>query len=318
MSLLTKHTTAIDNVINLGNGAVTQALKNYFGLGGISRNEDFVNALTLPLGSWQARNWDPAVSTDAFFEFCDQLVGNEDDDEGEAGVAERAYAQLGDALFDALGFALPSWPGRSFASFSNYAAFVKENIAAACPEEEDQDFCFGNAEYSDADTSIKGAEWKAWPAQFCAEWGYLQGGAPEGHPSIVSRLITPEYTGEICVLAFPPGKLFQMPAEPNVTAINQWGAFEIAADRLAFIDGSADPWIYATPHSPDADEPDREDSLTRPFKLIKGGVHHWDENGLEDGKDEPKRIRKIHEDEVEFVRAWMAEWRGKGKWRTDE
>lgn len=265
MDLLTKHTAAIDSLLNLANGPVTQALKSYFGLGGVSRDEDFVNALTLPLGAWQARNWDPAVSTEAFFEFCDQLVGGDDGDEGEVG------GELGEALRGVVH--LPSWPGRSFASFSNYAAFVKENIAAACPDEEDQDTCFSNAEYADSDTSIKGAEWKAWPAQFCAEWGYLQGGAPEGHPTIVSRLLSPEYAGEICSLAFPPGELFAMPAAPNVTEINQWGALEIAADRLAFIDGSADPWVYATPHSPNGERGgEREDTLKRPFKLIKGGV----------------------------------------------
>ncbi len=269
MSLLTKHTAAIDSLLGLNNGPLTQALKNYFGLGGISRDEDFVNALTLPLGAWQARNWDPQVSTDAFFDFCDRLVGDEDD--GEPGVAERVWAGMEEALREYV--RLPSWPGRSFASFANYAAFVKDEIAAACPDEADQDGCFGNGEYASEDVSIRGAEWKAWPAQFCAEWGYLQGGAPEGHPTIVSRLLTPEYAGEICELAFPPGKEFAMPASPNVTAVNQWGGLELAADRLAFIDGSADPWIYATPHSPNAEGGgERADSLKRPFKLIEGGV----------------------------------------------
>lgn len=270
MDLLTKHTAAVDSLLGLGNRAVSQALKNYFGLGGVTRDEDFVNALTLPLGAWQARNWDPAVSTDAFFEFCDQLVGEE---EGEAGVAERLWGQMEGALRGVIH--LPSWPGRSFASFANYAAFVKENIAAACPEDEDdQDACFGNAEYANDDTSLAGAEWKAWPAQFCAEWGYLQtGNAPPGHPTIVSRLLTLEYTAEICALAFPPGEMYAIPAAPNVTAINQWGGLELAADRLAFVDGSADPWIFATPHSPLADGGgEREDTIKRPFKLIEGGV----------------------------------------------
>ena len=53
--------------------------------------------------------------------------------------------------------------------------------------------------------------------------------------------------------------------------------------------------------------------------LIKG-VHHWDENSLSpDSKQkEPKVIRKIHEQEVEFVKAWMKEWRGRGKWRMGD
>lgn len=46
--------------------------------------------------------------------------------------------------------------------------------------------------------------------------------------------------------------------------------------------------------------------------------HHWDENGLVNGVGEPKEIRKVHEAEVAFVREWMAEWKGRGKWRTEQ
>ena len=37
--------------------------------------------------------------------------------------------------------------------------------------------------------------------------------------------------------AFPPGEYSSVPALPNITAINAFGGFDIAADRLAFIDG---------------------------------------------------------------------------------
>jgi hypothetical protein len=37
--------------------------------------------------------------------------------------------------------------------------------------------------------------------------------------------------------AFPPGKHFEIPAMPNITAVNALGDFDIAADRLAIIDG---------------------------------------------------------------------------------
>jgi hypothetical protein len=47
------------------------------------------------------------------------------------------------------------------------------------------------------------------------------------------------------------------------------------------------------------------------------GVHHWDENGLLDREKEPKEIQKIHREEVEFVKAWLKEWKGRGKWKMD-
>ena len=42
---------------------------------------------------------------------------------------------------------------------------------------------------------------------------------------------------------------------------------------------------------------------------MSDGVHHYDENGLSDHALEPDRIRAVHEFEVEFVRAWLDEWK---------
>jgi hypothetical protein len=52
---------------------------------------------------------------------------------------------------------------------------------------------------------------------------------------LASRRLTLKST----LQAFPPGKYFQVPALPNVTAVNALGSFGIAADRLAFIDGES-------------------------------------------------------------------------------
>lgn len=37
-------------------------------------------------------------------------------------------------------------------------------------------------------------------------------------------------------------------------------------------------------------------------------VHHYDENGLANHSAEPPEIRAIHEQEVEFVKAWLEDW----------
>ena len=76
------------------------------------------------------------------------------------------------------------------------------------------------------------------------------------------------------------------------------------------------------------------DSVDEPFKLIAGvrlqtipgfssadsidpqGVHHWDENSRIDG-DVPKVIKKVHKEEVAFVRAWMDEFDERGRWRPE-
>ena len=41
----------------------------------------------------------------------------------------------------------------------------------------------------------------------------------------------------------------------------------------------------------------------------KGGVHRYDENGLRNTEDEPPNIRKIHKEEIEFVKEWLKERR---------
>jgi hypothetical protein len=40
-------------------------------------------------------------------------------------------------------------------------------------------------------------------------------------------------------------------------------------------------------------------------------IHHYDENGLADHSEEPARIIKVHAMEVEFIKAWLEEWKQK-------
>ena len=82
-----------------------------------------------------------------------------------------------------------------------------------------------------------------------------------------------------------------MPPLPNVTAVNALGDYNIAADKLAFIDGegmlvffishlypamltahgsAVDPWRPYTPHSTYGGAVERGDTLLRPFKIIPG------------------------------------------------
>jgi hypothetical protein len=77
-------------------------------------------------------------------------------------------------------------------------------------------------------------------------------------PRIISKLLTLGYQSKICKQvnisvisvstiasnlfsacpqAFPPGKHFSVPSLPNIASVNVLGGFEIAADRLAIIDG---------------------------------------------------------------------------------
>jgi len=156
------------------------------------------------------------------------------------------------------------------------------------------------------DTSLD-QDWRLWLFQVCTEWGYFTTAPPDQNmPRIVSQLLTLGYESKICKQAFPPGKHFSVPSLPNITAVNVLGDFDIAADRLAIIDGEVDPWRPNTPHSDDAE--DRDDTTLRPFKVIPDGVHHYDEYGLANLLEEPPEIRKIHAEMIHFVNSWLRDW----------
>ncbi|THH30673.1 hypothetical protein EUX98_g3527 [Antrodiella citrinella] len=293
---LEKSIKAIDHLLETG---LRTPLKQLFGLGELQHDEDFVALLADPIGNWQAKNWDPAVGSTEFDQFCAAL---------DRPIMPRM--DLNETLFynhETDMVTLPSGIEISLAVL-NYAQYIKEKFVSQCPEEDGVEKCFGTfddekfQEFSIFDT------WRLWTFQVCTEWGYFTTAPPDpDHPRIVSKLLTLEYESMICRQAFPPGKFFTVPAFPNVTIVNALGDFDIAADRLAIIDGEVDPWKPCTPHSSYAK--DREDTILRPFKLIPNGVHHYDEFGLKNIEDEPPEILKIHKEMIHFVQEWLKDFK---------
>ncbi|KAF8139830.1 serine carboxypeptidase S28-domain-containing protein [Boletus edulis] len=243
-----------------------------------------------PLGAWQSKNWDPAVGSTSFDDFCESLskpVG--------APHIDRLVTLLDDQKIDF--------------SVLNFAQWVRENAVKPCLElNTTVEECFGT--YDDAqytNTSLT-QEWRLWQFQVCTEWGYFSTAPPDpNHPRIVSKLLTMDYATKLCRQAYPPGKHFTVPAQPDISVVNVLGDFAIAADRLAIIDGEVDPWRPCTPHSEYVK--DRKDTMLRPFKLIPNGVHHYDEYGLRDINDEPPEIKQIHYEMIEFVREWLQDFK---------
>jgi len=85
------------------------------------------------------------------------------------------------------------------------------------------------------------------------------------------------------------------------------------------IDGEQDPWRPATAHaSPfNTTAHNRTNTISEPFILIDGAVHHWDENGLFPNQTvnyppnflPPIPVRETQAQELFFVTAWMQEWK---------
>ncbi|WVW79480.1 hypothetical protein I302_101449 [Kwoniella bestiolae CBS 10118] len=263
---------------------IPRYLKGLFGLEELVGNEDFADVISGPLGYWQAKNWDPKVGSNEFYNFCNTLT---------AGGAGSKVGLI-----------------RIPASIINYGKYIKENVVARCPRSEgkpasDIEDCFGTSVDSKFVETDLEQTWRLWIFQVCTQWGYFMPAPLEG-PRIISNKLTLEYTSKICRQAFPPGKHFSVPEWPDVEEVNRRGDYEIEYDRLAFIDGDRDPWRPMTPQSDWA--PRRKSSVNRPVHLIFDGVHHYDENGLEDHTEEPPRIKDVHALEVSFIQEWIAQF----------
>ncbi|KAF3186713.1 hypothetical protein TWF788_002939 [Orbilia oligospora] len=137
----------------------------------------------------------------------------------------------------------------------------------------------------------------------------LEEGAPTGFPTLVPRIVDLKYLRRICQNSFklPPDFVI------DTSKVLRYGGFNLTAPRLMYIDGTHDPWLYATPHSLHSPQKDRSDRLSI---LIQEAWHHNDENGLGDISKEPLRIQDVHFREIEVVRDWVLEFhKNKGnKW----
>ncbi|KAJ6508343.1 serine carboxypeptidase S28-domain-containing protein [Mycena sanguinolenta] len=280
----------------LSNGRLARPLKALFGLQDLRHNDDFASVIESPLGSWQSKCWHPDFVSTRFDEFCAAL------DKPPFGSGLTSLSELPYGAPERM-VTLPDGLAVDF-TIVNYGNYIKTNIAERCPEGISADVCFGTWDEEQYRVYDLDQEWRLWLFQVCTEWGYFATAPPDpDRPRIVSKLLTLGYESKICRMAYPPGKHFTVPTLPNVTVVNELGDFDIAADRLAIIDGEVDPWRPDTPHSDYAY--DRADTILRPFKVIPGGVHHYDEWGLLNLADEPKEIRKIHLEMIDFVQEWL-------------
>lgn len=182
----------------------------------------------MPLDSWQGRNWDPSLGDTSFFSFCSNLTASSNSTETFS-LSKPA-----------------TWSGAI-----GYAKYIKQNIANQCPPEE-QEECFGTSNSTQYQSVALNQTWRSWIYQVCTEWGYFQVAAPQGTPSLLSRLLDVEYASKICRQAFPPGihnsmsttrcvggvtkAVVGVPTSPNVTRVNQIGDFDLTATRIAFIE----------------------------------------------------------------------------------
>ncbi|KAL8774583.1 MAG: hypothetical protein Q9209_000956 [Squamulea sp. 1 TL-2023] len=305
ISTHTKLINVVDNILR-NNTEYTSQLKSAFRLEGITYDDDFAQVLSYPIGGWQGRNWDPEINDPSFDDYCGNITNPSLINKATA----NSTAIVGQ-LLAAGGYS--NYTSALTTPMLNFINYIEQTYVSPVLESDsnktlDQTYSTHNQTYYALDDLSQ--TWRSWPYQYCTQYGFLQtgSGVPADRLPLVSRLLTLEYNSLICRYAF------NITTPPDTDAINKYGGFDIAYPRLALVDGEEDPWRGASPHSLQAKNGgNRTSSIEEPFLLIKGAVHHWDENGLFPNETTatlpPAPVKEVQAQEVEFVKAWLEEFR---------
>ncbi|KAI1822733.1 serine carboxypeptidase S28-domain-containing protein [Xylaria intraflava] len=298
-----KITDVIDGILigKKGTQYVSQ-LKNIFGLPNVTADADFASAISGGIAGLQSLNWDPAVSSNSFFDYCDIVSSTE--------LKYPETEQLRESVNEIITVAGHGDEVEALSNYMlNYIGYYLPN-SNSC-NSADQNECFGTSNttfYAEDDLS---QSWRSWPYQYCTQWGFLQtgSGVPKDQLPLLSRTIDLEYSATICREAFNITK----PAD--VEAINKYGGNKLSYPRLAWIDGEWDPWRAAGVAA--IELPPRKSTTSEPDILISKAVHHWDENGLFPNETTPSLppapVAQAQSQEAAFVKEWLKDFKKERK-----
>lgn len=296
-------TDVVDKIfIDSKNETLKGEFKLFFNYATTALDQNFVERLYEGLYSWQSRNWDPAIGSGTFSNWCQAITSPRLEYPSSASVNASA-AQI----LEATGY---GGNGTLMLRLLNYAGYLRRFSLADEP---------APTTASLAGTAVPAEQFDSWSYQTCTEWGYWVTGSgfdsSLGKP-LISRILDLEFESSYCESSFG------IVTPPNVTAVNKYGGFDISYPRLAIINGLADPWREATPAA-DGARP-RESTASEPWLLIdnppqnvwdglRGAGHHWEANGVftnqTQEKQPPKAIAEAQADIVQFVGIWIEEWR---------
>jgi len=293
-------TAVVDGILNGTSNSTIAQLKTAFGLPNVTYNNDFASVLSTGIEGWQSLNWDPALNSPEFYQYCDTISNTSVVYPGTASLAPTAAS-----LISAAGYSANS---SLVNQMLNYIGFINETEVSSCVGQS-QDSCFSahNATYYEQD-DLSQFDWRSWEYQVCTQWGYFQPGEvlPGGIAPLISTLVDMDYSRLTCEYAFNITTL------PDVDAVNKYGGFNISYPRLAIIGGQWDPWLYATPLAVGYGAEERVSTANEPFYLIPQAVHHWDENGVFPNQTNstfpPQTITDVQSFEHQFVQEWLQEW----------
>lgn len=161
MNVSQKLTHIVDNILIGQKGTdYPQKLKNAFGVGTLTHDQDFASLLANGLRTFQNTNWDPKVNDFSFKEFCSNITSNSNEyamaisltDAVRELIVAGGYEDEADVLMTPM---------------LNYIGWINETHVSSCKKTADE--CFGsfNSTFYQQDDITQ--EWRSWPYQYCTE-----------------------------------------------------------------------------------------------------------------------------------------------------
>ncbi|GLB34086.1 putative to MEROPS serine peptidase family S28 [Lyophyllum shimeji] len=268
----------IDTVFTSNNATAIQFIKESFGMGNLTHLDDVAGALRNNLWDWQLLQ--PISGPGAqFYKFCDAL-------EVEDGQSAPAGGW-------GLEHALAAW-----------ASYFKDTYYSHLCGTASAEDCLGTYDVTSAywsDISINNT-WRSWFWIVCNEVGYLQEGAPEGHPTIATRLVQPAYDLRQCQQMFPAA--FPTPPAVQIDKTNRaYKGWNVKLNRMFFANGMRDPWKDATVSSTDVHV---ESTPQQPIAV--SDAFHVSDFKTASG-DADQSIRAVQLQALQSMKTWLATWK---------
>ncbi|KAI1784395.1 serine carboxypeptidase S28-domain-containing protein [Ganoderma leucocontextum] len=268
----------VDSVLGSNDTDAINALKATFGLP-LGHDDDFAAALQQNLYTWQLLQPDSGTRQ-LFYHFCDAL-------EVQNGVSAPASGW-------GLDHALQAW-----------GTYWKSTFYGLVCGMDDVETCLGTYNASSAFwTDTHTNNWvRSWLWLVCTEFGFQFTGAPEGQPSITSRVVTPEWGLRQCTYRFPEAFGSAAFASPNATGINSaYGGWNTTVEHVVFASGMRDPWKEATVAAEGSTNPGSD---LQPH-LLSDGFHCSDlvvRQGVASAS-----VKSVQDTAVSYIAKWVSEW----------
>lgn len=158
-----KLTHIVDNIlIHKAETKYVQRLKDAFGLGNLTRSDDFAYTLSYGIAGLQGLNWDPAENSTDFGEYCNNLTSTKAlypvsktlESEARALVKAGGYEKEAHTLTTQL---------------LNYIGYVNVTMVQTCKGDRSQDSCFTSYNETFYQQDDLKQDWRLWAYQYCFE-----------------------------------------------------------------------------------------------------------------------------------------------------